>query len=130
MLFGAVCPATAPKVTASEMANSTAFPAFGPTQATDMAMEILATSPNTAKVTEVMALSLAQDTASLAVAVLATLSLVLLEELASVSAQAVVRGLLVSRAAELPADPPEPVPALVPDRSDVLTSLWLKTPIC
>lgn len=129
MLFGAVCPATAPKVTASEMANSTAFPAFGRTQATDMAMEILATSPNTAKVTEVMALSLAQDTASLAVALSATLSLVLLEELASVSAQAAVRGLLVSRAA-VPEHPPEPVPALVPERSDVLTSLWLKTRIC
>lgn len=124
MVFGAVCPATAPKVTASEMANSTSIPAFGRTQSTDMAMAMLATAHNTAKVTEDMALSSPQDTASTA-----TLSLVPLEELALVSAQAVVRGLLVSRAA-VPEHPPEPVPGLVPERSDVLTSLWLKTRIC
>lgn len=123
MGFGAVCPATASKVPATEMANPTVVPASGRTQATDMA-----TAYNTAKVTEDMALILAQETASLAVASTSTRALVPLEELALVSAQAVVRGLLPSPEAE--GDPPEPVPALVPERSDVLTSLWLKTPIC
>lgn len=101
--------------------------AFGFNQAMEFsAMAMLATVPDTGKVTE--------DMAQYSAATATSPSLVDMEELALVWDKAASRRLLPSRAAAaVPVvEPPDPVPVLVavPARSDVLKSLCLKTGAC